>query len=127
VTFSSGPRSTTLLFCLGCDVVAIPKIGEYTTADIDRGHNAILDFFRGLYPQNQALQQVARNKPEEVFSAQGVVEWAKFCTPNDPLLKRAETMTPDELTNDVLEELATKATAAAKRSTTRKPTKRRSK
>ena len=128
ITFASTEGYTEILFCLGCDklLLATNDGRRRVIADIDRGHNELLRIFRGLYPQNVALQRIQPSNPEKQFSAKIAIEWAEICIPDDPLLKRIRAMKPEEQTDELVEELATKATAAM-RGTNKKPSKRKSK
>lgn len=101
---------TELLFCLSCaEMIALDGANMYGI-NIDQGHNAFLDFFREVFPRNEALKALHRSEKEDVLTAETAVEWAEDCIPNDPLLKKVKAMKPDEQTFEVLEELANKAT-----------------
>ena len=114
VTLVSTHGYTEILFCLGCDMIFVAtRDGEKCFgADIDRGHNVLLDFFRVLYPKNEALLRIRPNKPEEQFSAKIAIKHAEMFNPDDPLLKRVKAMKPEEQTDEILEQLAANATTA---------------
>jgi hypothetical protein len=111
ITFASVRGYTELLFCLTCDSLIIQDGTSSHRIDFDRGHNDFLRFFRKLYPRNKELKLLTFNDPKKVFTAEDVMAWAETCIPGDPLLLRVKAMKPEDQTDEILQELATKATA----------------
>jgi hypothetical protein len=111
ITFASVQGYTEFLFCLTCDSLIIQDGTSSHRIDIDRGHNDFLKFFRKLYPRNKELKLLTFNDPKKVFTAEEAIAWAETCIPDDPLLLRVKAMKREDQTDEILQELATKATA----------------
>jgi hypothetical protein len=114
VTLTSTTSQMEIRFCLMCDMMSIVTESDGLIVHVDRGHNELLEFFQSVFPKNETLRGVIPNEKKELLRAEDAIGWAEDYIPKDTLLKRVKAMKPEEVSDEILEELVNKATDFAR-------------
>jgi len=115
---AGGAGSAYILLCFTCNQI---RIIQHTQgigfADIDRGRNRLVLFLRSVWPDDQRFQNLRLYQPKDLegVMVKDQLDLAAAILPDDPLVKKALAMKPEEVSDEDLEEIDVRCVAERER------------